>query len=130
MPKSDLANAPLKIGDVNLMNSRLFGQVDLSPAPLLSKLPDSFANLDANIGGHSSRIDLVEALYLAHALFRDALQAARQPAPTGDDRLDLLADRVSGGRGLPLPEEVRRILMRTYLPQNVVFCLNAWENYD
>ena len=115
MPKSDLANAPLKIGDVNLMNSRLFGQVDLSPAPLLSKLPDSFANLDANIGGHSSRIDLVEALYLVHALFRQTLQHAYRHAAHGIDRPSVLADRISGGRGLALAEEIRRILLRDML---------------
>jgi hypothetical protein len=125
MPKSDLANAPLKIGDVNLMNSRLFGQVDLSPAPLLSKLPDSFANLDANIGGHSSRIDLVEALYLVHALFRQALQHARQPAPPGVDRMDLLADGVSGGRGLPIAEDIRSILMRDMLATKRCVLLNC-----
>jgi hypothetical protein len=45
-------------------------EVDLSPAVLLTKLPDSFADLDADIRGHSPSIDLVEALYLVDALFR------------------------------------------------------------
>jgi hypothetical protein len=53
---------------MNLMNTRLFGKVDLPPTPFLSELPDSFAKLDANIRRHSSSIDLVEALYLVDAL--------------------------------------------------------------
>jgi hypothetical protein len=68
MTKSDLARAPLEIGDVDLVNSRLFGKVNLPPTPFLSELPDSFAKLDANIRRHSSSIDLVEALYLVDAL--------------------------------------------------------------
>jgi hypothetical protein len=55
---------------MNLMNARLFGKVDLPPTPFLSELPDSFAKLDAHIRGHSSSIDLVEALYLVDALSR------------------------------------------------------------
>jgi hypothetical protein len=51
------------------MNPGLLGQVDLSPAPLLSKLSNSFAELDTHIWGHSSSIDLAEALYLVDALF-------------------------------------------------------------
>jgi hypothetical protein len=71
MTKSDLARAPLEIGDVDLVNSRLFGKVNLPPTPFLSELPDSFAKLDANIRRHSSSIDLVEALYLVDALSRE-----------------------------------------------------------
>ena len=55
---------------MNLVNARLFGEVDLTPAPLLSELPDSSSNLDADIGVHSSSIDLVEALDLVDALSR------------------------------------------------------------
>jgi hypothetical protein len=54
---------------VDLMNSGVFGQVDLSPAVLFTELPDSFADLDADIRGHPPRIDLVQALYLVDALF-------------------------------------------------------------
>lgn len=68
MAKSDLARPPLEVGDVDLVNSRLLGKVDLPPTPFLSELPDSFAKLDANIRRHSSSIDLVEALYLVDAL--------------------------------------------------------------
>jgi hypothetical protein len=71
MTKSDLARAPLEIGDVDLVNSRLFGKVNLPPTPFLSELPDSFAKLDANIRRHASSIDLVEALYLVDALSRE-----------------------------------------------------------
>jgi len=53
---------------MNLMNTRLFGEVDLPPTPFLSELPDSFAKVCAHIRGHSSSIDLVEALYLVDAL--------------------------------------------------------------
>ena len=55
---------------MNLMNTRLFGKVDLPPTPFLSELPDSFAKVCAHIRGHSSSIDLVEALYLVDALSR------------------------------------------------------------
>jgi hypothetical protein len=70
MAKSYLAHAPFQIGDVDLMDSGVLREVDLSPAVLLTKLPNSFADLDADIRGHSPSIDLVEALYLVDALFR------------------------------------------------------------
>jgi len=69
MAKTHLANAAFKIGDVNLVNSRMLRQVDLSPASSLSELPNSLAELEAYIRGHPNSIDLVEALYLADALF-------------------------------------------------------------
>ena len=47
--KVDLARTPLKIRDMNLMNTRLFGEVNLPPTILLSELPDSFAQFDAYI---------------------------------------------------------------------------------
>ena len=56
---------------MNLMNTRLFGEVDLPPTPFLAELPDSFAKVCAHIRGHSSSIDLVEALYLVDALSRE-----------------------------------------------------------
>jgi hypothetical protein len=68
MAKSHLTHTPLEIRDVDLVNARLFGEIDLPPAPLLSELPDSSSNLDADIGVHLSSIDLVEALYLVDAL--------------------------------------------------------------
>lgn len=68
MAQSDLARTPFQIGNMDLVNTRLFGEVDLPPIPFLSELPDSFAKLDANVRGHSSSIDLVEALYLVDAL--------------------------------------------------------------
>jgi hypothetical protein len=48
----------------------VFRQVDLSPAVLLTELPDSLADLDADIRRHPPSIDLVQALYLVDALFR------------------------------------------------------------
>jgi hypothetical protein len=50
------------------MDPRVLGQVDLPPSPLLAEFPDSLTDLDANIRGHPSSIDLVQALYLVHAL--------------------------------------------------------------
>lgn len=69
--QSNLARATLQVRDMDLVNTRLLGEVDLPPAPFFSELPDSFAKLDANIRGHSSSIDLVEALYLVDALSAD-----------------------------------------------------------
>lgn len=71
MAKSHLARTSFEVRYMNLMNTRLFGKVDLPPTPFLSELPDSFAKLDANIRRHSSSIDLVEALYLVDALSRE-----------------------------------------------------------
>jgi len=47
--KSNLARPALKIGDVNLVDPRVLGEVDLSPAALLAEFPDSLPNLDADI---------------------------------------------------------------------------------
>jgi hypothetical protein len=69
--ETDLAHTPLEVRYMNLVNTRLFGKIDLPPTPFLSELPDSFAKLDANIRRHSSSIDLVEALYLVDALSRE-----------------------------------------------------------
>lgn len=68
MAKANLARPSLQVRDVNLVDARVFGEVDLPPTPLLSELPDSFAKLDADIRQHSSSIDLAEALYLVDAL--------------------------------------------------------------
>ena len=83
--KTDLARTPLKVGDVDLVDTGMLGEVDLPPTILLSELPDSFAQLDAYIRVHSSSIDLVEALYLVDALSAEirrkseGLRAACQP---------------------------------------------------
>lgn len=69
--KTDLARTSFEVRYMNLMNTRLFGEVDLPPTPFFSELPDSFAKVCAHIRGHSSRIDLVEALYLVDALSRE-----------------------------------------------------------
>jgi hypothetical protein len=69
--ETDLPRTSFEVRYMNLMNARLFGKVDLPPTPFLSELPDSFAKICAHIGGHSSSIDLVEALYLVDALSRE-----------------------------------------------------------
>ncbi len=75
--QTDLPCAALEVGDMNLVDPRLFGKVDLPPTPFLAELPDFLAKLDANIRRHSSSIDLVEALYLVDALSRDARADAK-----------------------------------------------------
>jgi hypothetical protein len=50
------------------MDARLLGQVDLPPAALLAKFADTFSELNTDIKGHSSSIDLADALYLVDAL--------------------------------------------------------------
>lgn len=68
MPQAHFPHAPLQIGDMDFVDSGLLGQVNLSPAALLAKLADAFSELDADIKGHSSSIDLVDALYLVDTL--------------------------------------------------------------
>src|ERR1700722_13167555 len=79
--ETDLAHTSLEVRYVNLVNTRLFGKVNLPPTPFLSELPDSFAKLDANIRRHSSSVDLVEALYLVDALSRELRDADRCVVP-------------------------------------------------
>jgi hypothetical protein len=68
MAKPNLAYTALQVRDVDLVDTRLFGEVDLAPALHFAEFPDSFAKFGAHIRGHSSSIDLVEALYLVDAL--------------------------------------------------------------
>jgi len=68
MAQPDLARSPLQVGDMDFVDSGLLGQVDLPPAALLAKLADAFSELDADIRGHSSSIDLADALYLVDTL--------------------------------------------------------------
>jgi hypothetical protein len=56
-------------------------QVDLSPGSFLAKLPNSLAELEAYVRGHPLSIDLVEALYLAHALSATRSARAGRPPP-------------------------------------------------
>jgi hypothetical protein len=55
-------------------------QVDLSPGSFLAKLPNSLAELEAYVMRHPLSIDLVEALYLAHALSAPIIGKRRQTA--------------------------------------------------
>ena len=89
MTKSDFTCASLQVRNMNFVDARLFSEIDLPPAALLSQIPDSFAKLDANIRRHSSSIDLVEALYLVDALSADRwaeLSAFRRISQTAADR--------------------------------------------
>jgi hypothetical protein len=70
MAKPHLANPTFQIGDVDLVNSRVLRQVNLSPASFRAEMPNSLSELDAYVRGHPLSIDLAEALYLADALFR------------------------------------------------------------
>jgi hypothetical protein len=111
MAKSDLARASFQVGDVDLMDSRLFGKVDLPPTPFLSELPDSFAKLDANIRGHSSSIDLVETLYLV-----DALSAKHRAKPSAFRRVGQTALAWECSKSKPVVEQTpyhAKILMKS-----------------
>lgn len=79
MAKSHLAHTPLEVRDVDLVNPRLLGEVDLPPTLLFSELADSFAELDAHIRGHPSSIDLVEALSTGDRGKSEDLPSARRP---------------------------------------------------
>lgn len=79
--ETDLTRTSLEVRYMDLVNTRLFGKIDLPPTPFLSELPDSFAKLDANIKRHSSSIDLVEALYLVDALSREIRAKDRSVVP-------------------------------------------------
>jgi hypothetical protein len=109
------------------MNPGLLGQVDLSPAPLLSKLSNSFAELDTYIWGHSSSIDLAETLYLVDALFlanfklRTGFRSCHRPGcllqRTGSGRISV-ADKnltISSGRSRTMP--TRRDLLKGWEKQ-------------
>jgi hypothetical protein len=97
MAKSHLAHPPFEVGDVNFMDAGVFREVDLSPAVLLTKLPDSFADLDADIRGHSPSIDLVEALYLVDALFR-LVYASDRAKQVGSDRSEIALKSIARTR--------------------------------
>lgn len=68
MAQAYLPGPPFEIGDVNLVDSRMLGQVELSPTSLLAELSNPFSDLDTYIKGHAPSIDLVHALYLVDAL--------------------------------------------------------------
>jgi hypothetical protein len=61
----------------------LLGQVDLPPAALLAKLADVFSELDADIKGHFSSIDLADALYLVDTLSGGVFPADALPVRSG-----------------------------------------------
>jgi hypothetical protein len=82
MAKSDLTRASLEVRNMNFMNARLLGEVDLPPAPFLSELPNLLSELDTNIRWHPSSIDLVEALYLVDALSRENRDERSSAVPT------------------------------------------------
>lgn len=79
MAQPDLARSPLQVGDMDFVDSGLLGQVDLPPAALLAKLADTFSELDADIRGHSSSIDLADALYLVDTLSGDVFPVGAAP---------------------------------------------------
>ena len=68
-PQSRLACTALQVRDVDLMDSRLLGKVDLPPALRAAQFPDSLACRRADVPCHAFIIGLAFALYLAHPLF-------------------------------------------------------------
>jgi len=79
MAQPYFARSPLQVGDMDFVDSGLLGQVDLPPAALLAKLADAFSELDANIRGHSSSIDLADTLYLVDTLSGGVFPAGAMP---------------------------------------------------
>jgi hypothetical protein len=51
-----LANSTFQIGDVDLVNSRVLRQVNLSLASFLAELPNSLSELDAYVRGIPSAL--------------------------------------------------------------------------
>jgi hypothetical protein len=133
MMKSYLAYTPLQIGDVDLMDSGVFRQVDLSPAVLLTELPDSLADLDADIRGHSPSIDLVQALYLVDALFH-CLCASDCAKQTGLDRSETSLEGNRRKRSGWLIEAIKIWRIRSlarHVAAWAVFCLkHLGESHD
>lgn len=114
MAKSYLARPSFKIGNMNLMDSRLLSQVDLSPAPLLSEHSDSFTKLRTHIGGHSSSISLVEALYLVDALSALNLGMLNSNAPSGSTGLDTSGLTAPAAEGIFLLRKFDEFLKREH----------------
>lgn len=69
--QSRLAGSPLQVRDVDLMDARLLGKINLSPALGPAQLPDSLARRCADVPCHAFMVGLVFALYLAHTLSGD-----------------------------------------------------------
>jgi hypothetical protein len=108
MAKPNLTDTPFKIRNVNLMDSRVLRQVDLSPASFLAELSNSLAKLEADIRWHPTSIDLVEALYLA-----DALSALTERQSGGVEHRAInvvsIQQRATHGRTFPLNDKTDRI---------------------
>ena len=104
MAKPDLAHSPFKIRNVNLMDSGMLRQVDLSPASFFAELPNSLAKLEADIRGHPPSIDLVEALYLADAL-SVLTQCKRGWVERSALNVVLLQQRATHGRTSPVNDK-------------------------
>ena len=67
--QSRLACAALQIGDVDLVDARLLGKVDLPPVSGAAQLSDALTRCRTDVLCHASMIGLAFALYLAHTLF-------------------------------------------------------------
>lgn len=109
MAQSDFTCSSLQVRDVNFMDSTLFSEVDLPPAALFSQFSNSLTKLDANIRGHSSSIDLVEALYLVNALSRGIRGQSEFSASVSShgDAITSLAHDITAVRRRSDPAEIR-----------------------
>ena len=63
-----LAGSPLQVGDVDFMDTRMLGKVNLSPAFGPAQFSDALSSRRADVLCHSPMFGLVDALYLAHTL--------------------------------------------------------------
>jgi len=68
-PQAWLAGSALQVGNVDLMDARMLGKIDLPPAFGPAQLSDALARRCTDVLCHASMFGLVDALYLAHALF-------------------------------------------------------------
>jgi hypothetical protein len=120
---------------VNFMDSTLFSKVDLPPAALLSQFSNSLTKLDANIAnikGHSSSIDLAEALYLGtHSLgefgnkpnFPHRFQIVGAHSPS-------LAHYITAVRRRSDPAKSNEFQPGHRLRRHVEIRLREWDNDD
>ena len=63
-----LAGSAFQVGDVDLVDARMLGKVDLSPALCPAQLSDTLTRRRTDVLCHAFMIELASALYLAHTL--------------------------------------------------------------
>ncbi len=59
---------PMQVGDVDLMDAGLLGEIDLPPVPGAAQFPDALARRRTDVLCHAFMVVLADTLYLAHTL--------------------------------------------------------------